>query len=175
MGISCNCSSDLIPGLGTPYAAGRPRKKKKKKERNLNQWLIGLKFRIDVYDIGISIPDEHRHCPIPRPSILSLVNLVPPVVEPFPQTTRKGVHHWSCRGPSWPGWCIKPNWSFSEHDRSLNILTVPPPRRIWDCAGEGGRESLGKKEATEKEETTRFQITWVQDERSKQKLVSGSR
>ena len=28
-----NCGSDLIPGLGTPYAAGRPKMKKKKKKR----------------------------------------------------------------------------------------------------------------------------------------------
>ena len=30
--IGHNCSWDLIPGLGTPYALGRPKKKKKKKK-----------------------------------------------------------------------------------------------------------------------------------------------
>ena len=27
------CSSDVIPGLGTPYAMGQPKKKKKKKKK----------------------------------------------------------------------------------------------------------------------------------------------
>ena len=31
-GLGCNYSSDLIPGWGTPYAAGRPKKGKKKKK-----------------------------------------------------------------------------------------------------------------------------------------------
>ena len=31
-GLGCNCGLDLIPGLGSPYAAGRPKKKKKKSE-----------------------------------------------------------------------------------------------------------------------------------------------
>ena len=30
-GVSRNCGSDLIPGPGTPYAGGRPKKKKKKR------------------------------------------------------------------------------------------------------------------------------------------------
>ena len=30
-GLGCSNSSDLIPGLGTPYVAGQPKKKKKKK------------------------------------------------------------------------------------------------------------------------------------------------
>ena len=30
-GIHCNCSSDLIPGLGTLYATGQPKKGGKKK------------------------------------------------------------------------------------------------------------------------------------------------
>ena len=29
-GLGHNCSLDLSPGLGTPYAAGQPRKEKKK-------------------------------------------------------------------------------------------------------------------------------------------------
>ena len=29
-GVDCNCASDLIPGLATPYAMRRPKKKKKK-------------------------------------------------------------------------------------------------------------------------------------------------
>ena len=31
-GVGQNCSSDLTPGLGTPYAAGRPKKRKKEKK-----------------------------------------------------------------------------------------------------------------------------------------------
>lgn len=31
---SRNCSSDLIPGLGTPYAAEQP-----KKEKRMNKWI----------------------------------------------------------------------------------------------------------------------------------------
>ena len=30
--LGCNCGSDLIPGLGTPYAKGQPKKRKRKKE-----------------------------------------------------------------------------------------------------------------------------------------------
>ena len=40
-GVGCNCSSDLISGSGTPYAAGRP-KKKKKKERKLGSKICTL-------------------------------------------------------------------------------------------------------------------------------------
>ena len=32
-----NCSSDLIPGLGTPYASGSAQKKKKKKKKKEQQ------------------------------------------------------------------------------------------------------------------------------------------
>ena len=36
--VHYNCGSDLIPGLGTPYAVGRPKKnKEKKKEKNLKK------------------------------------------------------------------------------------------------------------------------------------------
>ena len=31
--VGCNCSSDLIPGLGTPYDPGQPKRGKKKKKR----------------------------------------------------------------------------------------------------------------------------------------------
>ena len=31
-GIGCNCGSDLIPGLGTTYTTGRPKRKKEVKE-----------------------------------------------------------------------------------------------------------------------------------------------
>ena len=31
-GLGCSCASDLIPGLGTPYAMGQPKMKKKKKK-----------------------------------------------------------------------------------------------------------------------------------------------
>ena len=31
-GVGRNCSSDLISGLGTPYAMGQPKKKTKKKK-----------------------------------------------------------------------------------------------------------------------------------------------
>ena len=32
-GVGHNCGSDLTPGLGTPYATGRPRKEKEKKKK----------------------------------------------------------------------------------------------------------------------------------------------
>ena len=34
IGHNCNCSWDLIPGLGNPYAAEQPKKKKKIKNKN---------------------------------------------------------------------------------------------------------------------------------------------
>ena len=43
----CSCVLDLIPGLGTPYAAGQPKKKKKKKLENL----CGLSNKIGVLNI----------------------------------------------------------------------------------------------------------------------------
>ena len=33
-GVGCNCSSNLIPGQGTPCAVGRPQKKKNKRKEN---------------------------------------------------------------------------------------------------------------------------------------------
>jgi len=30
--VGCNCGSDQIPGLGTPYAMGQPKKKRKEKK-----------------------------------------------------------------------------------------------------------------------------------------------
>ena len=33
--VGCSCSSDLIPGLGTPYAVVQPEKKRKEKKKNL--------------------------------------------------------------------------------------------------------------------------------------------
>ena len=35
-GIGCNCGSDMIPGLGTPYAVGWPEKEKKNKKHTKN-------------------------------------------------------------------------------------------------------------------------------------------
>ena len=32
--IGCNCSLDMIPGLGAPYAGGQPKKKQKTKPKN---------------------------------------------------------------------------------------------------------------------------------------------
>ena len=33
-GLGCNYGSDLIPGLGAPYATGQPKRKRKKKDVN---------------------------------------------------------------------------------------------------------------------------------------------
>ena len=42
-GLGCNCGSDLIPGMETPYAAGQPKKEKEKKmerkERTRFYWV----------------------------------------------------------------------------------------------------------------------------------------
>ena len=44
-GLGCKYGSDLIPGLGTPYATGRPKKRKKKKKVKevLEFWKVGTK------------------------------------------------------------------------------------------------------------------------------------
>ena len=41
------CGSDLIPGPGTPYATGQPKKKAKKKKRNIEF------LELDMLKVGI--------------------------------------------------------------------------------------------------------------------------
>ena len=51
-GLGCNCGSDLVPGLGTPYSVGQPKKKKKKKKEFIvAQWVKNL---TSIYeDLGL--------------------------------------------------------------------------------------------------------------------------
>ena len=47
-GVGCNCGSDLIPGPGTPYAAGWQTKQNKTKQNKTNTlynvWEMSIKY-----------------------------------------------------------------------------------------------------------------------------------
>ena len=50
--LGCDCSLGVIPGLGTPYAAGWPKKFRKRKE--------GSKKEIGIYKFGRVCKDQER-------------------------------------------------------------------------------------------------------------------
>ena len=57
-GIACKCSSDLIPGQGTPYDTGRPKIEKKKKAMSTSGM---AKSRHSKMLSGIPPPSPYTH------------------------------------------------------------------------------------------------------------------
>ena len=66
-GLGQNCSLDLIPGLGTPYAAGQPKKLKIKSKF--------LKKKVHFFFLFVFLVPYPQHMEVPRLGVKSELQL----------------------------------------------------------------------------------------------------